>query len=169
MTGSKENEVILRPIGTIRTPYTDWAPYQPVERMPGNESFRLVLNDEYAQGLRDLDRFNYIYVLYLMDRSRGPGPMLVTPSWTKGKSVGLFASRSPERPNPFGLSIVRLLRIDGSEVFTSPLDALDKTPLLDVKPYIRDLDSKQDANYGWIDDFEDRDHLMLHIRGIPHT
>lgn len=51
---------------------------------------------------------------------------------------------------------------------TSGFDVFDGTPLLDIKPYIKDLDSKGDANYGWIEDLEDRDHLMLHIRGIPH-
>ncbi|MBW2124324.1 MAG: SAM-dependent methyltransferase, partial [Deltaproteobacteria bacterium] len=53
-------------------------------------------------------------------------------------------------------------------IYTSGLDVFDGTPLLDIKPYIRDLDSKGDANYGWIEDLEDRDHLLLHIKGIPH-
>ena len=82
--------------------------------------------------------------------------------------VGLFASRSPVRPNPIGLSIVRLKRIEGNVVYTSGLDVFDGTPLLDIKPYIKGLDSKDDANYGWIKELDDKDHLLLHIKGIPH-
>jgi tRNA-Thr(GGU) m(6)t(6)A37 methyltransferase TsaA len=162
-------EIHFRPIGVIRTPYgDDWAPDQPVERASEKDLFRLVLFDSLAEGLRDLDRFAYIYVLYFMNRSRGPATLRVQPPWAKGKEVGLFASRSPARPNPIGLSIVRLIRVQGNEVVTSPLDAFDESPLLDVKPYIKDLDAKADANVGWIEDLEDREHLLLHIRGIAH-
>jgi tRNA (Thr-GGU) A37 N-methylase len=94
--------------------------------------------------------------------------MSVSPSWTPGRNVGLFSSRSPVRPNPLGLSIVEVKRVTGNEVFTSGLDTFDGTPLLDIKPYIKDLDSKDDANYGWLEDLDDRDHLMLHIKGVPH-
>jgi tRNA (adenine37-N6)-methyltransferase len=166
--GSSVKDFPLRPIGVIRTPYKDWAPHQPVEREPDKDLFRLILFDSLAEGLRDLDRFTYIYVLYFMNRSSAPAGLRVHPPWAKGKEVGLFASRSPERPNAIGLSIVRLIRVRGNEAITSPLDAFDETPLLDIKPYIKDLDAKPDANLGWIEDLEDREHLMLHIRGIAH-
>ena len=83
--------------------------------------------------------------------------------------MGLFASRSPVRPNPIGLSVVRIKKIVGSVVYTSGLDVFDKTPLLDIKPYIKDLDTKLDANYGWLDEPEERDHLVKHIKGEPHS
>jgi len=60
-------------------------------------------------------------------------------------------------------------RIVNSKIFTSGLDVFDKTPLLDIKPYIKDLDSKSDANHGWVADIDDYKHLLLHIKGIPHT
>lgn len=79
----------------------------------------------------------------------------------------MFASRSPARPNPIGLSIVRLKKVVGNEVFTSGLDVFDNTPLLDIKPYINDLDSKHDANYGWIDNLSgNKRYFFLHIMGI---
>ena len=156
----------LTPIGTIHTPYGKYAPYQPVETE--EEDFFVDVAEDFAEGLAALDKFRYIYLLYFMDRIKKPLSMTVEPPWADGVKVGLFASRSPVRPNPIGLSIVRLLKIEGTRLHTSGLDVLDGTPLLDIKPYIRELDSKDDANYGWLDDLDDREHLILHIRGIPH-
>ncbi|MBW1730104.1 MAG: tRNA (N6-threonylcarbamoyladenosine(37)-N6)-methyltransferase TrmO [Deltaproteobacteria bacterium] len=158
--------ISFTPIGTIHTPYMDTAPYQPVEEDKGD--FRIVLDPAYQAGLWKLERFRYIYVIYYIHSlTRGP-EIHVRPSWAGGVEVGVFASRSPLRPNPIGLSIVRLKKIEENVIYTSGLDVFDGTPLLDIKPYIRDLDSKGDANYGWIEDLEDRDHLLLHIKGIPH-
>ncbi len=159
-------EIPLKPIGIIHTPYGKYAPYQPVES--DTEDFFVEVDEAYAGGLAELEKFRYIYLLYYMDRVKKPLSMTVEPPWADGREVGLFASRSPARPNPIGLSIVRLLKVEGRTIHTSGLDVLDGTPLLDIKPYIRELDSKDDANYGWLDDLDDRDHLILHIRGIPH-
>lgn len=156
----------LKPIGVIRTPYTDRAPYQPVASDEGE--FRLCVDPAYVKGLADLDRFRYIYVLYFIHRLHREPTMSVSPPWTPGKKVGLFSSRSPVRPNPLGLSIVAVKRVAGNEVFTSGLDVFDGTPLLDIKPYLKDLDNKNDSNYGWLEDIDDREHLLLHIKGIPH-
>lgn len=159
-------EYRLKPIGVIRTPYLDNAPYQPVTH--DDAEFYLFVDPAYVEGLRDLDRFRYIYVIYLVHRVTRKVSMSVMPSWAPGKEVGVFASRSPVRPNLLGLSVVRIERIDGNKVYTSGLDVFDGTPLLDIKPYIKDLDSKDDANLGWIEDLENQEHLMLHIKGIPH-
>jgi len=157
----------LTSIGVIRTPYTDHAPYQPVDDDEGD--FRIVLDPEYAEGLADLDSFRYIYVIYYIDRLARRHAMTVSPSWIPGAKVGLFASRAPTRPNPIGISIVRIRDIVPPQISTSGLDVFDGTPLLDIKPYVKDLDSKADANYGWLDDQEsNKEHLLLHIRGIPH-
>jgi tRNA-Thr(GGU) m(6)t(6)A37 methyltransferase TsaA len=156
----------LKQIGVIRTPYTDDAPYQPVDNDEGD--FRIVIDRQYIDGLRQLDKFSYIYVIYLVDRTKRELSMAVTPPWSGGTEVGVFASRSPVRPNPIGLSVVRIKRIVGNEIYTSGLDAFDRTPVLDIKPYIKDLDTKADADYGWIENSADREHLRLHIKGIPH-
>ena len=159
-------ELRLRQIGVIRTPYTDDAPYQPVEEDEGD--FRLEIHTPYRGCLHRLEEFRYIYVIYYIDRTNKKLSATVSPPWTDGEEVGVFASRSPVRPNPIGISIVRVKEIRGNQVFTSGMDAFDLTPLLDIKPYIKDLDSKPDANYGWLDSLDDDGHLLLHIRGIPH-
>jgi tRNA-Thr(GGU) m(6)t(6)A37 methyltransferase TsaA len=157
----------LQQIGVIRTPYSDNAPYQPVDEDEGE--FRIVVDEKYVDGLVDLDSFRYIYVIYYIHRLTRSPSMIVSPRWTLGTKVGLFASRSAVRPNPIGISIVRIKKIVNNEILTSGLDVFDSTPLLDIKPYIKDLDSKNDANYGWLDDLDsNKEHLLLHIKGIPH-
>lgn len=157
----------LQPIGVVHTPYTDNAPYQPVPDAPG--SFRLVVAPKYADGLKKLESFRYIYVLFLMDRVRGEPKMVIHPPWApEGTRVGVFASRSPRRPSPIGLSIVRVLKVQGNVVTTSGLDAFDGSPLLDIKPYLSPLDTRCDANAGWVDELPDDEHLRLHLQGIPH-
>jgi tRNA-Thr(GGU) m(6)t(6)A37 methyltransferase TsaA len=157
----------LKQIGVIRTPYTDNAPYQPVEKDEGD--FRIVVEPQYADGLCKLATFHYIYVIYYLHRIKQEPSMIVSPPWAGGLEVGVFASRSPVRPNCIGLSIVRIKDIINNEILTSGLDVFDGTPLLDIKPYIKDLDVKVDANYGWIEEIDDREHLLLHIKGIPHN
>jgi len=175
----KKNDVILetqhtekpalfefRQIGTIHTPYTDNAPYQPVEEDQG--TFSIELFQQYTDGLAELNRFSYMYVLYYVHKLQRKPAMMTSPPWAHGKTVGVFASRSPVRPNLIGLSIVRIKRIVENKIYTSGLDVFDGTPLLDIKPYIKDLDSKDDADYGWIEDLKGYEHLLLHIKGIPH-
>ena len=80
------------------------------------------------------------------------------------------ASRTPQRLSPIGIQDVRLLAIQGTALIIEGLDAIDGTPLPDIKPYVRGLDCcREDANYGWLDDLDgNKEHLLLHIRGIPH-
>ncbi len=159
-------KVDFKKIGIIHTPYTDNAPYQPVEKDTG--IFFILLDDNYLDGLKKLDRFRYIYVVYYIHRLKRGVSMSVYPPWANGRKVGLFASRAPLRPNPIGLSVVKIKKIVKNKIFTSGLDVFDGTPLLDIKPYLKDLDSKADANYGWVDRSADKGHLLLHIKGIPH-
>lgn len=156
----------IEQIGVLRTPYRNNAPYQPINNEKSD--FRIVVDKEYEEGLFELDTFNNIYVVYFLHRTTKPSSMLVSPPWAGDKQVGVFASRSPDRPNNIGISIVCVKGIVNNEIFISGLDAFDGTPLIDIKPYINDLDVKHDANYGWVDTLEDKDHLMLHIKGIPH-
>jgi tRNA-Thr(GGU) m(6)t(6)A37 methyltransferase TsaA len=153
-------------IGIIRSPYTDNAPYQPVDEDEGE--FRITIDPQYSDGLYKLDGFLFIYVIYHIHQIKRDLSMIVSPSWANGVEVGVFASRSPVRPNPIGISVVRVKRIMNNEIFTSGLDVFNGTPVLDIKPYIKDLDAKSDANNGWIDDMDDKEHLLLHIKGIPH-
>jgi len=109
----------LKQIGVIRTSYIDNAPYQPVEKDEGD--FRIVVESQYADGLYKLDKFCYIYVIYYIHRAKRKLSMIASPPWISGEKVGVFASRSPIRPNRIGLSIVRIKSILNNEVFTSGL------------------------------------------------
>ena len=160
----------FKPIGHIETPYIDKAPYQPIKEDKGE--FKIVLNKEFQDGLEGLEKFSYIFVIYFLDQvSDTQKSLKITPPWLneEGK-VGIFASRAPNRPNPIGLSIVKLKKIEENIIHTSGLDVFNHTPLLDIKPYIKDLDQKMNSNYGWLklDGQEDRDHLLKHIKGLPH-
>ncbi len=157
------SELILQRIGTIHTPYKENAPRQPA---PGAEGdFYLELLPEFTAGLEGLEDFKYLIVLYYLHLSPQPTSLKVKPPWLASGEVGVFASRSPVRPSPLGMSVVELRRIEGNKVFTSPLDAFDGTPLVDLKPYVASIDVRSDANDGWA---EGADHLELHRRGIAH-
>jgi tRNA (adenine37-N6)-methyltransferase len=160
-------DILFHPIGVIHTPYKDHAPFQPVETDRG--SFKIIIDKAYTEALHRLSDFHYIYVVYYLDRTGKKPEMTVRPPWAEGLEVGLFASRSPNRPNPVGISVVRLLKVEENTLVTSGLDVLDQTPLIDIKPYINELDAKPDANYGWMNDMNDREHQLIHIKGIPHN
>lgn len=160
------NKFDFSEVGIIHTPYKSNAPYQPVENDQGD--FQIIINPKYMDGLHKLEKFNYIFVIYYIHQISREKTNIVSPPWTNGFEVGIFASRSPLRPNQIGISIVKIKKIVDNKIFTSGLDVFDGTPLLDIKPYIKDLDSKEDANYGWIEDLESYEHLLLHIKGIPH-
>ena len=163
----KSESINFNQIGIIRTPYKDTAPYQPVHADEG--TFYIEINPQYVDGLDKLSKFYYIYVIYHIHRIKKKLSMTISTPWTDGTRVGVFASRSPVRPNSIGLSVVRIKNIVNGRIFTSGLDVFDGTPLLDIKPYVKDLDSKPDSNYGWISDINDYKHLLLHIKGIPHN
>ncbi len=166
MENLKIKNIEFQQIGIIRSPYTNNAPYQPVDEDEGD--FRIVVDPQYTDGLYKLEGFLFIYVIYHIHRVKRDLSMILSPSWTDGVKVGVFASRSPVRPNPIGISVVRIKRIMNNEIFTSVLDVFDGTPVLDIKPYIKDLDAKSDATNGWINKLDDQEHLLLHIKGIPH-
>lgn len=142
-------DILFHPIGTIHTPYTSHhdVPHQPNPEAAG--TFYIELNPELADGLYRLDTFNYIQVFFFLDRPDKPVTLHVHPPSGGGMEVGLFASRSPRRPNPIGLSTVRLKGITGTRLDISGIDVLDNTPLLDLKPHFKGLDFKDDANDGW--------------------
>jgi len=159
----------LDPIGTVHTPYSDWAPHHPPERQAPRGRFTIVLEEAYAQHwMEGLESFEYVYVITYLNAPQQPPSPRVRPPWAKGREVGLYASRSPNRPCPLGLTIVRLLEVEGAILHTAPLDLLDGTPVLDIKPYIASLDAKGDANDGWIEEMEGHEHVLQHLRGVEH-
>ncbi|MBU1108016.1 MAG: tRNA (N6-threonylcarbamoyladenosine(37)-N6)-methyltransferase TrmO [Candidatus Riflebacteria bacterium] len=111
----------------------------------------LVKGFNYEQGLKDLDGFEYIWVLFVFHHNSNWKP-LTNPPYSDGKGKkGVFATRSPYRPNPVGMSCVRLDRVSANRVYISGSDLLNKTPVIDIKPYIADYDSFPKARRGWLD------------------
>ena len=160
--------ITFQSIGTIHTPYFDLnTPHQPIPNAPGD--FWITLNPEYASALQTLNTFNYIYVFYHLNEVTQPIELITRSPWAPDTKIGLFASRSPKRPNPIGLSVVQIKEIRGHELIISGIDAYNGTPLLDIKPYMHFLDSKEDANNGWLDALPESKHTMAHVLGLPHN
>jgi len=141
-------KIELNPIGTIHTPYKDDAPFMDYLEKEGD--FYIELNEAYKDGLYLLDTLNYCYIIFHIHKQKKPPRLHILPPRGEGKKVGLFATRSPNRVNPIGLTVAKIKKIEDTRIYTTGLDILDRTPLLDIKPYIRDFDMKEDANYGWI-------------------
>lgn len=142
----------VKPIGVIHTPFrqSEGAPIQPAfaEGAEGT----VVVEPEYAEGLRDLEGFERIWLLYWCDRA-GPARLTVTP-YLDRSAHGVFATRAPARPNPIGMSAVRLLAVEGNVLRVADVDILDGTPLVDIKPYVARFDSFQTQRNGWFDTAE---------------
>ena len=112
--------------------------------------FFIELNEEFTKGLYLLEKLNYCYILFHIHKQKKSVRLHIFPPRGNGKEVGLFATRSPNRPNPIGLTVAKIKKIEGTRIYTHGLDILDGSPLLDIKPYIRDFDMKKDSNLGWI-------------------
>jgi tRNA-Thr(GGU) m(6)t(6)A37 methyltransferase TsaA len=142
-------EVTYRPIGTIRSPFQDTA-HMPIQ--PTNDASRpgrVEIDAPFVEGLKDLDGFSHVILLYHLHAARGP-ELTVTP-FLDTVPRGVFATRAPTRPNPIGLSIVELLRIEGHVLHVDHLDVLDGTPLLDLKPYVPEFDHRPECRIGWLE------------------
>ncbi len=142
-------DITLTPIGTIRSPYREreGMPIQP--RGAEEVSGTVELFPEYAEGLKDLEGFSHVILLYHFNKSEGFS-LTVTPFMDTEKR-GLFATRAPRRPNPIGLSIVRLAAVRGATLEILGVDVLDGTPLLDIKPYAPEFDVPPgDVRSGWL-------------------
>jgi tRNA-Thr(GGU) m(6)t(6)A37 methyltransferase TsaA len=107
------------------------------------------LEPEYVDGLRDLDGFSHAILIYHFHKSEEE--RIIGQPYLERKEHGIFSIRSPHRPNHIGLSVVRIKSIDGGEVRFSEVDILDGTPILDIKPYVRQFDSRDNAVSGWME------------------
>ncbi len=150
--------VTFEPIGTLFTPFSaaEGMPIQP-SGARGVEG-KIVLNEELQDGLMDLEGFSHVWVIYHLHGVIG-GKLKVTP-FLDSKPHGIFATRSPARPNPIGLSLFRVLGVSGREVHLSDVDVLDGTPVLDIKPFVADFDTADNARFGW---FEGKSHAASSV------
>ena len=148
------NRIELTPIGIIHTPYTEPKDMPIQGRFKDDVEGWLELKEEYVPGLRDLDGFSHLIIIYHFHRS--DREEMQGQPYLEDESHGIFAIRSPHRPNHLGLSIVRLQRIEGNRIHFTEVDMLDGTPLLDIKPYVEHFDRREGVKSGWVDKhFED--------------
>jgi tRNA-Thr(GGU) m(6)t(6)A37 methyltransferase TsaA len=125
------------------------APRQPDVTLGIDGTIELMKGQDFEQALLDLTSFSHIWLIYGFHSAKGWKPMVLPPRGDKKR--GVFATRSPYRPNPIGISVVKLVKISGLKIHVQGTDLLDGTPIYDVKPYIPYADSISDANAGWID------------------
>ena len=142
-------EIKIHPIGVIHSPYKE-ARDIPIQGIFRKEVEAWIeLRDEYADGLTDLDGFSHAILIYYFHRSKKE-EVLGKP-FLEQKTHGIFAIRSPHRPNHIGLSVVGIKSISGNRMYFTEVDVLDGTPLLDIKPYVKYFDCREDVISGWID------------------
>jgi tRNA-Thr(GGU) m(6)t(6)A37 methyltransferase TsaA len=141
-------EFVMVPIGMIRTPFIEKSG-MPIQPVFSQATGQVEVFPEYVEGLQDLEGFSHIILIYALDRSSGYA-LRVKP-FLDDVARGLFATRHPCRPNPIGLSVVRLVARRDDVLEVDGIDVLDGTPLLDIKPYVPDFDVKTDARAGWYD------------------
>jgi len=143
----------MQPIGYVRSPYTDTAQ---IPKGPGAEHHAegvLEILPQFEAGLTDIEGFSHLYVLWVFDRASGYELLGTPPIDTRPH--GVFATRSPRRPNAIGLTVVTLLRRDGSKLHVRGVDMLDNTPILDIKPYLSSVPAEE-LKRGWVAEAENR-------------
>jgi tRNA (adenine37-N6)-methyltransferase len=140
--------ITFRPIGIISTPFQEskGTPIQPKGAEGAVGAVKVF--PEFVQGLQDLDGFSHLFLLYHFHRCRDFS-LLVKPFLDEVQR-GVFATRAPARPNPIGLSIVRLNRIEADTLHVLDVDMLDGTPLLDIKPFVPQFDARDQVRIGWL-------------------
>lgn len=140
--------ITYRPIGVIHTPFSEprGTPIQPTGAL-GVEGYVEVF-PEHAPGLKDLDGFSHIILLYHFHLSKGHS--LTVKPYMDSEIRGVFSTRYPGRPNPIGLSIVRLTGVEGLTLRIMDVDIVDGTPLLDIKPYVPAFDQREEVSVGWL-------------------
>jgi tRNA-Thr(GGU) m(6)t(6)A37 methyltransferase TsaA len=144
-----KKEIVLKPIGVIHTPYKEPKGMPIQGRFKGDITGRAELFPEYREGLKDIEGFSHIILIYSFDRSGKSG--LTGKPYLEDEAHGIFAIRSPHRPNHIGFSIVKLEKVEKNIVTFSEVDMLDGTPLLDIKPYVSHFDSRENVKNGWLD------------------
>ena len=144
------DKIEFEPIGKIRSPFKEpeGTPIQP----PGAEGIegKIELSPEYEEGLKDIEGFSHLILLYYFHRAKEPS-LTATP-FMEDKEHGIFAIRAPSRPNAIGLSIVRLLEVEDNILHIKDVDILDGTPLLDIKPYVAGFDRREDTKQSWLEE-----------------
>ncbi len=141
-------EICFKPIGVIHTPFKTLKGI-PIQSSMSNSKGTIEIFPEYELGLKDLSDFSHFYCLYFFDMVKLPVPLLSKP-FLDDEKKGVFAIRTPFRPNPIGLSILKLLAIKDNIIEVNNVDILDNTPILDIKPYVPYFDNIKSTKIGWL-------------------
>jgi len=144
---SEDTEFIVKSIGVIRTPFKS-SDDTPIQSSKSNTKGHVEVLTEYLDALKSLDGFSHIILVYWFHRAKPP-KMLQKP-FLDTEEHGLFSIRSPSRPNPIGISTVKLISVEGTRLDIEGVDMLDETPLLDIKPFIPEFDNRSQATSGWL-------------------
>jgi tRNA-Thr(GGU) m(6)t(6)A37 methyltransferase TsaA len=144
----------MQAIGHVRSPYKESRDVPKGLGAKHDAEGTLDILPEFAAGLADIEGFSHLYVLWLFDRSQGFELTAHPPS--DNRTHGVFATRSPRRPNPIGLTVVELVRRDGPRLHVRGIDMLEGTPILDIKPYLSSI-AVEDLRRGWLAEAEARD------------
>jgi len=155
----------LEPIGYVKTKqkYKYESPRQ--STLAENEGYiKLNSGNNFEQALVDLDGFNRIWVIYGFHLNEGWKPKVNPPRNQTGRKIGMFATRSPYRPNPIGMSCVEIIKVEGLKVYIKNFDMLDGTPVYDIKPYLSYSDSFPDSKTGWLPDKDEEFQIVYTSR-----
>jgi tRNA-Thr(GGU) m(6)t(6)A37 methyltransferase TsaA len=141
----------VTPIGHLRAAWATKveAPRQPAAALDAQGVIELLPDQNLEHAIEDLAGWERIWVIFWFDRNRGWRPKILPPRATDGRK-GVLATRAPHRPNPLGLSVLRLDRIEGLRLFVRDVDLLDGTPILDIKPYVPYTDAFPESGQGWL-------------------
>ena len=145
----KENKITYRFIGIIHSPHksVEGIPIQP-NGAKGIKS-EIEVSEEFQEGLKDLEEFSHIIVLYDFHRSKDF--KLIVKPFLDNETHGVFATRAPKRPNSIGLSVLKLNKVVKNILYVENVDILDETPILDIKPYASKFDSVEEERNGWLE------------------
>jgi formylmethanofuran dehydrogenase subunit E len=135
----------LKPIGIIHSPYKNRKECPPQGR---EEICWIEVSKQYTKGLKDIEGFSHLILCYWLHWSKNWSLLVKTP-WDP-EPHGVFATRSPNRPNALGFSVVELIEREGNKLKVKGLDALEGTPLIDIKPYLPEIDAKANVRVGWV-------------------
>ena len=157
-----ENEIILKPIGILQSKLKQRyeTPRQGILAKGTNAVIQLYPKNNFNQALKNLDGFDRLWIIYQFHLNKGWKPLVSPPRHTRTK-VGVFSTRAPYRPNPIGLSCVKLEKIEGLKIFISESDILDSSPVLDIKPYLPYSDSFPGSATGWVKNEMDNTYEIL--------
>jgi tRNA-Thr(GGU) m(6)t(6)A37 methyltransferase TsaA len=146
--GESVNEIKYKPIGVIHSPFKEpkGTPIQPA----GAKGIKGIVEifPEYAEGLKDIEGFSHIILLYHFHLSKGS--TLIAKPYMDNETHGVFAMRGPSRPNSIGISVVCLVKVEANVLHIQDVDIVDGTPLLDIKPYVPEFDTREVERIGWL-------------------